>query len=203
MKQKFNIEKVKEGDQDMEKIREQICQMCNLNKEMLGLAYYGLKNHSLKKIEEARQVRKKIHSLNEELTIILVAEKLSSFVGLPGLFEQIGSEIEKILSSIQIKIKEGLMLSDKAVAEVNILFEGTDELLECLRDSIKTGNKVLIQHIIKRINELNNLVSQYSTEHEERLIGGVCMPKIAPIYLDILYSLKAVNGLIGEITKRL
>jgi len=187
----------------MEKIKEDLCLMCDQAKEMLKLAHQGFKSHSLKKIEEAEETGKEIHSEDEELTTYLIKEKLAPLVGFPGHFERIGDAIESILSTTRTKIKEGLMLSDNALAEVNLIFKGTDELLECLHSNIKIKNKVLIQHMIERAKELNNLASQSATRHEERLIAGICMPKVGPLYLDILDSLKEINGHLQEMAKKL
>lgn len=187
----------------MEKIQEELCLMCNQTKEMLELAYRGFKHHSLKRIEEAEEIGKKIYSQNEELTIRLINGEISLLVGFPGHFGRIGNAIESILSTTRTKIKEGLMLSDKALAEVDLIFKGTDELLSCLHDNIKIKNKVLIEHMVKRINGLNSLACQSADKHEERLITGICMPKVGPLYLNILDSLKKINWHIQEMIIRL
>lgn len=187
----------------MEKIKEELSLLCNQAQEMLELAHQGFKAHSLKIIEEAEEIGKKIHSQDEELTTRLVNEKLDSLVGFPGHFERIGVAIESILASTKTKIKEGLMLSDMALAEVDLIFKGTGELLGCLHDNIKIKNKTLIEHITERIKRLNNLARESAAKHEERLIAGICMPKVGPIYLDILDSLKEVNWHIYEMAMRL
>jgi hypothetical protein len=39
---------------------------------------------------------------------------------------------------------------------------------------------------------LCELADEYAIFHEERLIAGVCSPKSAPVYLDILESFSSV-----------
>lgn len=187
----------------MEKIKNELCVICNQVKEMIEITYQGFKNNSLKRIEEAVKIGKSIHSQNEELTNSLIKKELFSLVGFPGHFERMGGAVESILISLITKEKENLMLSDKAVAEVSILFEKTCELLKCLHDTLKTKNNILIEHIAEKTNEINRLASQYADKHEERLVTGVCIPKVAPIYLDILDSLKVINGHIREMAKKL
>ncbi|MBU0569120.1 hypothetical protein KKC52_13885 [bacterium] len=187
----------------MEKTREELCLLCNQAKEMLKLARQGVMSHSSEKIKEAEEIGKRIHLKSEELTARLVKEEKASLVGFPGHFERIGDGIESILVATKTKIKEGLVLSDKALAEVNLLFKGTSELLECLHDNIRIKNEVLINHIIERAKELNRLASDSGTRHEERLIAGICMPRVGPLYLDILDSLKGINCHLGEMAGHL
>ena len=182
----------------MKKVKEELSMMCNQAKEMLRLAYLGFKHHSLKRIEEAKEIGKGIHLQSEELTTLLVKEEVASLVGFPGHFERIGDAIESILTTTQTKIKEGLMLSDKALAEVDLIFTGIDELLSCLSDNIQIKNKVILEHMVERINGLNRLASESATKHEERLIAGICMPKVGPLYLNILDSLRQINWHIKE-----
>jgi len=187
----------------MDKIKEELCLMCNQAREMLELAHLGFNAHSLKRFEEAEEIGKRIYSQDEELTTRLVKEGPSSWVGFPGHFERISDAIGSIITSTKTKINEGLMLSEKALAEVELIFKGTDELLGCLHDNIKIKNKILIEHMEERIKGLNDLSRQSAAMHEERLIAGVCMPKVAPLYLTILDSLKEINRHIGEMARQL
>lgn len=71
---------------------ESLCLVCNQAKEMLWITYRGFKTHSIKGLEEAKEIGKRVHSQNEELTPLLIKAGLNSLVGFPGHFERIGDK---------------------------------------------------------------------------------------------------------------
>lgn len=169
----------------------------NRAKRMIDLVRKGLAHHNLKDLGEAEEIGKDIDSRESELTALL-AKKGSPLAVIPGHLERIGDNLESIINCVRTKINDGIMFSDRAVKEVDTLFKDTSELLWTLGDTIMTSNRVLLDHIMEKGKEMVDWANECATLHEERLVQGICMPKSAPIYLDILDSLKEISWHIRE-----
>jgi Na+/phosphate symporter len=187
----------------MENKVDEVCLMCNQIRIMLKKVEKGFLVHSKELLEEADKIGREIDAGCVCLTDSLVSSAQKSLVPLPSELERIGDSLESIIHSVSTKIKDGIMFSDKAVKEIESLFEGLAELLECLHDCLKTKNRILISHIIEQSKELSQLANDYSYPHQERLIAGVCSPKASPIYLDIVDSLRNIAMHISFMTERL
>lgn len=187
----------------MENKIDEVCLMCNQTRIMLQKVEKGFLVHSNKLLEEAERIGKEIDVVCVSLTDSLISSAQKPLVPLPSELERIGDSLESIIHSVSTKIKDGIMFSDKAVKEIESLFEGITELLECLHDVIKTKSRILINHIIERGEELCNLAMEYSIGHSDRLIAGICIPKSAPIYLDMIDSLRNIAIHIRTMAERI
>jgi Na+/phosphate symporter len=85
-----------------------------------------------------------------------------------------------------------MLFSDKSVKEAYKLFDEIQVLLKSVSSCISTSNGDLAKHMDGNGKRLCELADEYAIFHEDRLIAGVCVPKSAPIYLDILDSFKSV-----------
>ena len=165
---------------------------------MLGAVIKGFNRHDLSALNGAESVGVEIDKMEKELTPLILESIRSEddtkkgLTNFPGYMERIGDNLESILNTTRTKIKEGILFSDKAVNEINDLFEKTTELLKCIKDLLLTHNPVLLSYVIDKGAEYYDLATEYETEHEERLIKGVCLPRSSPIYLDIIDSLKEI-----------
>ncbi len=93
---------------------------------------------------------------------------------------------------IRKKIKERVLFSDKAVSQTNQLFDHQTGMLRTLLDIIKTNNEFLKKYSLEEGKKLVQACIDYATEHEARLIEGVCLPQASPIFLAILDRLRTV-----------
>jgi Na+/phosphate symporter len=89
----------------------------------------------------------------------------------------VGDNAELLIRAIRTMIEEGIPFTDRALREINSLFEKTIELVECVRDAIITRNRVLIRHVLEEGQRCESLANEYALFHQQRLIEGVCMPK--------------------------
>ena len=87
---------------------------------------------------------------------------------------------------IQRKIKDGVLFSEKAVAQTNSLFDSQAGLLRTIVDIIHTNNDYLKKLVREQGLKIQQDCVDFATEHESRLIEGLCTPQAAPIFLDIL-----------------
>ncbi|MFH1563867.1 MAG: hypothetical protein ABIF11_10705 [Nitrospirota bacterium] len=191
---------------ELKELKEKLYQMCHLTKRMLDITWQGFDSYCEKYMGEAKQIGKEIDSQEKILTPLLVEkaaidEEIKSLVLIPGNLERIGDNLESILYSNCTMNAQGILFSDKAIKELNFLFEKLSELIECVADCILTKNKVLLKHIREEGEELNHQADEFADGHEQRLVTGVCIPKSSPIYLDILDSLKEISRHIRGIAK--
>ncbi len=105
----------------------------------------------------------------------------------------IGGTLGGLSDPIGKKIKDSVLFSDKAVSQTNYLFDHQGGLLRSLLDVIKTDNDFLKKYTLEEAQSLIQACGDFATEHEERLIEGVCLPQAAPIFLAILGGIRAIS----------
>lgn len=161
-------------------------------------AYEGFYQNKLSLLEKAEKefisLGKDTKALLNQFIKICMQDKEEDkmckiMISISGHLERIEETIKTLIATDKDMVKSGILFSNKAVKEISHLYEALYDLLGNLADSIKTKNDVLINNTLKNIDSLRKSASQYTTEHEERLISGVCPPKSAYYYLKMLDSL--------------
>ncbi len=104
----------------------------------------------------------------------------------------IADNLAGLASPLQRKIKDGILFSDKAVSQTNQLFDRQAGILRSLLDALKTGNTVLKKFLEGEAQKLTQDCTDFATEHEARLIEGLCLPQAAPLFLAILDRMRIV-----------
>ncbi|KKL05628.1 hypothetical protein LCGC14_2604140 [marine sediment metagenome] len=179
-----------------DKIKNDTLGMINHTKEMLEMIYEGFRKHNLSSIGKVEEVEEKLYKDSECLLKSILRERsnedIKHFIPLPENFDRVGKGLNKLFNATKKKIREDALFSDKSVKEAYKLFDETLVLLKSVSNCISTSNGDLAKHMDENGKRLCELADEYATFHEERLIAGVCMPKSAPIYLDILESFRSV-----------
>ena len=115
----------------------------------------------------------------------------------------IAQNLEALADPIQKKIKDGVLFSDKAVSQTNYLFDTQAGMLRSVLDIIKTDNEFLKKYTETEVRNLIQACNNFATEHETRLIEGLCLPQAAPLFLAILDSMRLVGQNEAEIVQLL
>jgi Na+/phosphate symporter len=186
----------------MEKeVEEKTVQVCQSLIKMLELAFQGfrkLTEESLNKVEEAK---KEVEHGSTELRNLIISkssagekgkELLKPYLSIASSFDRMTHNIEGIVERLRAMVHGRIIFSDRALREVNDIFQEAMTLLESLPHLILTQKKSLAQHIGEQVRSVFKIANGFSEEHEERLIQGICMPKSSPMYLGILESLKGI-----------
>ena len=182
-------------------IREKIILICQSLMKMLELAFEGFRRPTENSFKEAEEVKDKIHQYSSELTGFIISKSPSSekgrewakpYLSIASSFDRMTYNIEGIFDRLRAKSQHHILFSDRAVKEVNDVFQEAMRLLENLPNLITTQNKLLAQRIGEEGRSMFKIANGYSEEHEERLIQGICVPKHSPIYLGIIESLKGI-----------
>jgi Na+/phosphate symporter len=108
--------------------------------------------------------------------------------------QMVAEALREMVSPLQKQIRGGIPFSPKANVEINQMFKMQLELLETLADIFKTDNDVLKTYIRdEKGPELSQMCIDFATEHEARLIEGLCTPHAAPIFLGIIESIRVMT----------
>jgi len=176
--------------------------VCQHLMKMLNLASEVFRKPTEKSFKEAGAVKDRILQYSSELTSFIISKSPPSekgkgstkpYLSIATSFDRMAYNIEGILDRLRAKSEKHILFSERAVKEVNDIFQETIRLLEYLPNLITTENRLLGQRIGEEGRSVFEIANAYSEEHEERLIQGVCEPEHSPIYLGILESLKGVT----------
>jgi len=107
--------------------------------------------------------------------------------------EVIRGSIWGLVEPIQKKIKDGVLFSDKAVSQSNYLFDLHSGMLRSILDILKTDNEFLKKYMVQEGRNLIQSCNDFATEHEARMIEGICLPQAAPIYINILDRMREIS----------
>jgi Na+/phosphate symporter len=112
-------------------------------------------------------------------------------------------ELAKLTDPLEIKIKEKILFSDRAVTEISFLSQNLAELLKATGDLILVKNPILIRYVEESETMVAKMAIEYATQHEERLIEGLCLPAASPNYLKTLEIFKGIARKAKEIALEL
>jgi len=188
---------------DVKAIRERISAMCSNAESVLNLCMSGFLKYKAELLDDAQRISKSVHDEENEILGVLSSMKKSdeadkelikSLSVVTGHIELSTDIMDNMIRHIRVILNEKILFSDKAVKEVTQLFKETLDVLKTARDAIVTKNEVLRKHILDKYESVSKLVSEYSEDHEERLVMGICTPRNASLYLNIVDSqLKVVT----------
>ena len=153
--------------------------------------------HSSKFLDECESRIREIRQNEKIMTGALLEQAkvdplMNIYVAVPGHFERIGGFIEAISRCMRVKIKEGLLFSDRAVSEISFLLKRTEEVLQNTGDMILARNIIIREYVKDSAIEISRSADDYATMHEDRLIAGLCMPKASPLFLEIMDAIKGI-----------
>jgi Na+/phosphate symporter len=170
---------------------------------MVGAARNAFNRHSRGALEELRNLK---GQATQEIALTLkqleglMAQKseaerafLLRLTSILTRLQIMAATLEGLGGPLQKKIKDGVLFSDKAVAQTNSLFDRQTGLLRTLLDILKTDNDLLKKYALEEARSLVQTCNEYATEHEARLIEGLCLPQAAPLFLGLLDGFRTVS----------
>lgn len=195
-----------QGD-PMKEIRKELYLMIHKSREMLELTEDAFSKNRMTSLDKAFEISGEVHAKEDVLTAKLATLAASSpeartLITLPGSIEKIATTIQRIQDNTRSRIKDGILFSDKAIAESAALFARAKDVLKKAGDAVVTGGKKAVDEVISESNDIEKLVTAYSTAHEDRIISGECSPKSSSIYLCVLYAFEDMAGYIKDTVKR-
>jgi Na+/phosphate symporter len=187
----------------VESARREIQLMSQETVEMLTLVARAFRTQSTATLERAKKLGGNVHQREKVLTEMIVkhlsaeagvTEANKDFLFVPMHLERVGDNIEFLVRAVNTMIAEGIPFTERAMGEVNTLFEKSIELLECVRDTVSTKNKILSRHIVDEGKRFENKADEFALLHQQRMIEGVCVPKASSMYLAMLDYLRGIES---------
>jgi len=193
-------------------VGEKMIRVCRSVIKMLELSFQGFRKHSEEALKEVEKVKAEIQKNSSELAHFLILksspyekgkEWAKPYLSMASSFDRMTFNIEGIVDRLKSKVQERILFSDRAVKEINDVFQEAMNLLESLPNLILTQDRLLAQRIGEQVRSVFKIADGYSEGHEERLIQGICVPKHSPIYLGILESLKGIIAQTLEVSGKI
>jgi Na+/phosphate symporter len=149
-------------------------------------------------------IKNKETGLTKKLTEIAREDAdIKPYVSIPGHISRIAENIEKLSDLMNKKIKDDVLFSDKAMTEITFLFQRLIDILRPTSDMLLAKNVFLSRYVQESESGIANRAAEYATQHEERLIEGLCLPAASAVYINMLDSIKNIAWHAKEIAARL
>lgn len=195
-------------NQDIKAISDKLYNSYLAIDQALLLSFRGFVKHDASYLKEARgiisEVREDLKSIVTEIQQVnsqnAKIEDIAFIV--PGHTDRILTNLSIVIEATHKKINESILFSEKAVNELRSLYSSTRGIVKDLADLILTNNSHLAVFITDQSAQIISEADVYSTEHEERLVNGLCSLMSCSIYLDILESLKNSSWHIKQAAER-
>ena len=191
--------------------RTQILRMSEQTVDMLRMVRDAFEKQDRSALGAAERLGREIHRQEKILMETLVTDaevstrpaSAEDTVFVPMHLERVGDNLESLAAAIRTMIADGVLFTDRATREVGSLFEIALELLECVRDGLRTGNRTLVRHILLAGLRCEMMANDFARFHEQRLIEGVCVPRASSLYLAMLDYLKGIEWHVRQIGEKL
>jgi Na+/phosphate symporter len=169
---------------------------------MMGAARDAFNRHSHTSLRELRSlqgtVAQAFQDLAKQLKSLLARKSVEErpvLVRTLSILEHlriIGENIARCAEPIEQKIRGAILFSDKAVTQANFLFDQHAGMIRSVLDIIKTDNEFLKKYVLEESRKLGEACLTFATEHEDRMIEGLCLPQAAPIFLALLDRMRII-----------
>lgn len=176
--------------------------------EMCRLLSKCVVTGSTAQMDKCDSLARDVHQQEKILTRNLITSEvkgrlLQGLIRFPYRLERIGDMFESILNCCRIKAAQGIPFSDRAFSEMDQFFTILLEMMNNLRDAIRTPNKLILEGIIADGKRLNGLLEDFKLAHWERLEAGFCAVEASSMYRDILDSAKSINEYLTKMAETL
>lgn len=195
-------------NEETKKLVQELYEMLMRAESCIALLQTAFIYNSAKHLTECYETVNAIKAREPELTkkIVDLSQKdadLTQYIPAPGHIIRIAENIEKIAASIEKKIRNCILFSDRAVTETTFLLQRLSEVLKPAADIILAQNVYLNRYIQESEAGITRRATEYATLHEERLVAGECLPVASSIYVNMLDAIKGIAWHAKEIAAKL
>lgn len=172
--------------------------------EMLRLIIEGFDRFRLEGPREARKQASGLEQNAERVTAELVSfsEKLGEdrkllvrrYLGVAHHLQLIGECCRELSERVTDKIQEGVLFSDKAFKEFKDLYIEVSSLLHSAILTLGNRDERLAREVAGNGKMVEGMIDNFSSEHEKRLISGVCAVRSSALFLDMLDAMRRIAG---------
>ena len=182
----------------MEEITERICKLFEDTVPILHNIYKGFMGQKLNLLKDSRtQFRELLKAVRPNVEKVIEdkdkteAEQLF-LIALPHL-QRIALALDNLLDKMEAKVEGNILFTDKALDEIKQLMVAVAAEFIDVKDYLATRNPILTKQIEANLDKVTNLINEFETVHQNRLIAGVCVPQASYLYIDMTDSLKRMS----------
>ena len=179
-----------------EKIVVDLKKMTNTLSEMIDLVYQGFMENDTHYLNRALNKENIMNDLEKEITdsVVQVSRTLDEkgqkefvlLVQVAQNLERMGDELRYLMERLEIKIVEDLLFSDIGVEQYKDTFEKMKKSVNLTIEFLDKNKNELLETILKNGDDVKETVGKYRKEHLVRLTKGLCKPRAANMYFDML-----------------
>jgi len=183
---------------DEREISERICKLFEDTVPVLHDIYKGFMGQKLNLLKESRAKFREslIATLPGVEKIIEDTDKNAAeqmFLKALPHFQRIALALDNLVDKMEIKVESNILFTDKALDEIKQLMIAVAAEFVDVKDYVSTRNPVLKKQIEDNLHKVTNLINEFDSVHQNRLISGVCMPQASYLYIDMTDSLKRMS----------
>jgi len=171
-------------------------------RRMLGAARHAFNRNSLEDLQELTRLRgvtsQEIKATLEQVERATAERSEAERVPLLRIHEILNrlqlmcENIAALAEPIRKKIVDKLLFTDKAFFDVNYIFTHQTGLMRSLLDFLRTDNQLLGKYAEEEGQNIIQVCLNAATEHENRLIEGICLPQASPVFLGMLDHMRLI-----------
>jgi len=186
-------------------VKKEINKITRLLEQMFETTQEGFMKNSLEPLKEVLRKEESVNELERKIVDLIAQlsesgllasdrKRLRSLMEVIGDLERIGDLCEDIVERVEIKIWEKLYFSDEAVKEYGELYGKVKVILEQVFEGLTEANEEMAKIGIKSAKEIPGLVERSKRAHSERLIKGICTPRAANFFVDMLEFMEQISS---------
>ncbi len=120
------------------------------------------------------------------------AQALPVLVHTVNDIERISDHGENIVELAERRIEGHLPFSDKATAELDVIWKELDAMMDKTLEGLRTDDKKLAERALVHEVEINHLQSQYRHTHAQRLTERTCNVEAGLVFLDTVANFEKI-----------
>ena len=179
-----------------EKIIANLKKMRSILLEMINLVYQGFVENDAHYLNSALNKERIMDDLEKEIITTVVQDfgtldekrqkELVLLEQVAENLERMGDELRYLMERMEIKIAEDLLFSEIGVEQYKDVFEKMRKSVNLTAEFLNENKSEFLKMILNNGNDVKKTVEKYRTEHLKRLAKGICEPRAANMYFDML-----------------
>ncbi len=129
------------------------------------------------------------------------SNRLNNYFHIINDLERIGDHAENIVELGEYKMEHKLPFSDRAVDELNNMFDRVMQTIDEGIKSLSTGDLATAVKVLRFEDEVDDLENEYRENHIQRLNEGLCYPGSGIVFVDVLSNLERIGDHVSNIAK--
>ncbi|KPH75895.1 MULTISPECIES: Na/Pi cotransporter family protein [Bacillaceae] len=163
-----------------------------------------LTTSSQKHSDMAMQIEGAINNLDRNITEYLVtvsgrslseqeSEKHTALMNSIRDIERIGDHFENLIELVDYKISNKVQISDKAMGELNTMFDLTNMTVKQAVDALNESDREKALEVVQREEEIDKMERDYRKRHIIRMNEGLCSGSAGIVFVDIISNLERIG----------